>query len=140
MSKKHRSRRDNLTTLLNPPIATPRVHRPPVVIRVSYKTNNFALGLIEDRRTHYPGLSPFKRPVQQMAVGRPARLTLVEPKRYGPSAQTKATVAFAEPQKLPLCHRRKTRKEVLHATGKAGGKVRPPKRNEWSDVSCSAKS
>lgn len=135
MSKKSRSRRDNLSTLLNP-IATPRVHRPPLTIRVTYTTNTRALQMIEDRRTFYPGLSPYKRPVQQATVGRPARLALVEPKRYGPSAQTKATVAFAEPQKLPLCHRRQTRKEVIHATGKAGGKVRPPKRNEWSDVSC----
>lgn len=131
-----RRRRDNSLTSLLSPIATRSVHAVTASPRVSYNTNRFALTLVEDRRTHYPGLSPFKRPVQQMTVGRPARLKLIDPKRYGPSAQTKATVAFEEPHKLPLCTRRAVRKEVLHAKGVAGGKVRKPKRNEWSDVSC----
>lgn len=135
MSK--RARRDNLTSLLRP-IATPRVpqaHRLP--ISVSYKTNNFALSLIEDRRTHYPGLKPYNRPIAQMTVGKPARLHLVENKRYSAPSQTKATVAFQEPHKLPICIRRKERREVLHAKGVAGSKhLRKPTRNEWSDVSC----
>lgn len=134
MSKK-RTRRDNLTSLLKP-IAThrvPQVHRLPVV---TYTTNRFALSLIEDRRTHYPGLSPYKRPVQQLAVGRPARLHLVD-KKYAAPSQTKATVAFQEPHKLPICIRRKERAQVLHAKGVAGSKgLKKPRRNEWSDVSC----
>lgn len=136
MAKK-RTRRDTLTTLLTP-IATrsrvPQVHRLPTV---SYKTNNFALTLVEDRRTHYPGLSPFKRPVQQMAVGRPARLKLIQDPRYNAPSQTKGLVAFSEPDKLPLCIRRKVRKQVIHAKGVAGSKnLKKPHRNEWSDVSC----
>lgn len=135
MSKK-RARRDTLDTLLSP-IATHRVHTPTVFPRVTYNTNNFALSLIEDRRTHYPGLSPYKRPVAAYSVNKPARLKLVEPNRYGPPAQTKATIAFQDPKSLPLCTRRAVRKEVLHAKGVAGSKhLRKPKRNEWSDVSC----
>lgn len=135
MSKK-RTRRDNLTSLLNP-IATrsrvPQVHRFPTV---SYTTNNFALSLIEDRRTHYPGLKPYNRPVQQMTVGKPARLHLVD-KPYKAPSQTKATIAFQDPKKLPICIRRKTRAQVLHAKGVAGSKnLKKPTRNEWSDVSC----
>lgn len=135
MSKK-RNRRDSIATLLSP-IATRRVpqfHRLP---SVSYLTNRFALTLIEDRRTSYPGLKPYNRPVSQLTVGKAARLTLTDAtKKYSAPAQTKATIAFQEPHKLPLCIRRKERREVLHATGKAGGKVKKPRRNEWSEVSC----
>lgn len=136
MSKK-RTSRDPLASLLTPIATRSRVapvHRLP---SVSYKTNNFALGLIEDRRTYYPGLKPYNRPIAQMAVGAPARLALVDKPQYRASSQTKATVAFAEPQKLPICIRRETRKQVLHAKGVAGSKgLKKPTRNEWSDVSC----
>lgn len=135
MSK--RNRRDVLTTLLKPPVATHRVpqfHRLPTV---SYKTNNFALGLIEDRRTHYPGLTPFKRPIVQAAVGAPARLHLMQKPQHKAPSQTKARIAFAQPAKLPICIRRRIRKEVIHAIGAAGSKnLRKPHRNEWSEISC----
>lgn len=134
MSK--RTRRDPLTTLFSS-IATHRVasvHRLP---SVSYKTNNFALSLVEDRRIHYPGLKPYNRPIAQMTVGKPARLHLVENKRYSAPSQTKAIVAFQEPHKLPICIRRKERREVLFAKGVGGSRgLRKPTRNEWSDVSC----
>lgn len=136
MAKK-RTGRDIITSLSQPyryrPV--PHVLRPP---SVSYKTNMFALSLIEDRRTHYPGLSPYKRPVVSEAVGRPARLKLIQNPRHRQPSYTKALVAFAEPDKLPLCIRRRVRKEVLHAKGVAGSKKpqRKPRRNEFSDVSC----
>lgn len=59
-------------------------------------------------------------------------------KRYGyrPHNQTKAILAFADPQSVVHCIRRKTRKEVLFAlkrTGGAGGK----RRRHWhSNVRC----
>lgn len=135
---KSRHRRDTLDSLLKP-IATPRVHAATSLPRVTYTTNKFALSLIEDRRTHYPGLKPYNRPVAAFSVNKPARLKLIEPigaNKFRPSAQTKATIAFQDPKSLPLCTRRAVRKEVLHAKGVAGSKVRKPKRNEWSDVSC----
>lgn len=135
MSK--RSRRDNkhtLSKLLSLPRAVPSLPR----LAVTYKTNNFALGLIEDRRTFEPGLKPYNRSLRQMTVGKPARLHLVENTRYSAPSQTKALVAFQEPDKLPLCVRRGIRKQVLHAKGVAGSKKpqNKPRRNEWSDVSC----
>lgn len=134
MSK--RSRRDNttLSQLLSLPRAVPNLPR----LAVTYTTNNFALGLIEDRRIFEPGLKPFNRPVRTMTVGKPARLHLVENTRYSAPSQTKALVAFQEPKKLPLCVRRIQRKQVLHAKGVAGSKKpqNKPHFNEWSDVSC----
>lgn len=134
MSKK-RNGRDILTSLQS------YRYRPvphfPQLPKVSYKTNTFALSLIEDRREHYPGLKPYNRPVSQLAVGKPARLKLIQNPRHKAPSQTKAIVAFQEPHKLPLCIRRKQRKQVLHAKGVAGSKnLKKPTRNEWSDVSC----
>lgn len=135
MSKK-RTRR-GITTPSFTPTATrsrvPQVHRFPTV---TFTTNKFALSLIEDRRRHYPGPSPFKRPIQQFTVGRAARLHIIQDHRYSAPSQTKGRIAFKEPHKLPICIRRQQRKQVLHAKGVAGGKVGKPHRNEWSDVSC----
>lgn len=44
---------------------------------------------------------------------------------------------FAVPPRVAICVRRKRRREVLHAIGAAGGKVRRRKRRSlWSDVRC----
>lgn len=43
---------------------------------------------------------------------------------------------FATPKKVALCVRRKRRKEVIHATGKAGKRTRKPRYNHWSKVKC----
>lgn len=136
MSKK-RAPRDVLT-LYSQPHRYRQVRTHPSFNPVtSYKTNNFALGLIEDRRTYSPGLSPLARGVNMLTVGARPRLTLKQNPRYNQPSQTKAIVAFAEPDKIPLCIRRKERREVLHAKGVAGGKVRRPgRRTQWSDVKC----
>lgn len=137
MSKKSNGRRDVLTLYSQPPIANHRLPEPFRLPSVSYKTNQFALSLIEDRRQHEPGRSPLRRDVRQFAVGRPARLALVEKPTQRQPSYTKALVAFAEPNKLPLCVRRGVRKEVLHAKGVAGSRnLNKPTRNQWSDVSC----
>lgn len=90
------------------------------------------LTVYEDRRRFHPAGK--MRPV--IALPRAAaRLTVVDyPGR--PGRQTKAPVRFNAPKRVPLCVRREQRKEVLHATGKAGGRVRPPRRNQFSDISC----
>lgn len=137
MSK--RSRRDVKTSLSKLSIAThrvPELHRlllPPV----TYKTNIRALQMVEDRRTFYPD-QPLYRPARTIAVGRPARLKLVQNPRYTAPSQTKGLVAFAEPQKVPICIRRKERKQVLHAKGIAGSKkrLRPGRRSEFSSIHC----
>lgn len=136
--RRNNSTQRDLINLYSQPIAT-RSRVLPVARfpSVSYKTNKYALTLIEDRRTHYPGLSPFKRPVVSAAVGRPARIKLIENNRYAAPSQTKMDLAFDEPKKLAICIRRQRRKEVLHAKGVAGSKnLKKPTRNEWSEISC----
>lgn len=58
--------------------------------------------------------------------------------RFGPKLdrQTKAILAFHDPHKLPLCDQRKARREVLHARGIAGGRVRKPTFKPNSRISC----
>lgn len=46
-------------------------------------------------------------------------------------------MAFQQPDQVIRCVRRKSRREVLHARGIAGNRnLRPPRRNEFSDVKC----
>lgn len=138
MAKKTR-RRD--ISIFSPPIATRSVPHRTRLGPVSYKTNRFALDLIrdlrmiEDRRTHYPGLV---RPVVTITVGQPARLKLKQNPRYNAPSQTKGIVAFQQPERLPVCIRRHQRREVLFAKGVGGSKKpqRKPRRNAFSDVSC----
>lgn len=58
--------------------------------------------------------------------------------RFGPmiDRQTKAILAFADAKQLPLCSQRKARRQVLHARGIAGGRVRKPTFKSNSKVSC----
>lgn len=111
------------------------VHR---IDPVTFKPN---LGLallqeIEDRRRWRP--EPIHaRPVVTIRVGQAARLTIKQPAKYNAPAQTKARIAFQEPNRLPVCIRRKERREVIHATGQAGRKgQKPPRKNQWSEIQC----
>lgn len=136
-----RGRRDIFTSLSQKPIATHRVPTPHRFDPVSYKTNKLAfdlvrdLRLIEDRRTFYPGKV---RPVVSISVGAPARLRIKQNPRFNAPSQTKGIVAFQQPDRLPVCVRRHTRREVLFAKGVGGSKKpqRKPRRNAFSDVSC----
>lgn len=65
------------------------------------------------------------RLVDRPKAGRPLSAKLSRP-----------VVAFAAPEHVMICHRRKTRREVLLAKGRGGAGNRRPRRNEWSDVSC----
>lgn len=86
---------------------------------------------LEDRRQFHPGTRParsLKRSDAQLVIRDPiggVRLNKLAFK-----------VGFKVPSRVALCVRRKERREVLHARGAAGGKVRPPRRNEFSDVRC----
>lgn len=136
MSK--RGRRDVLTSLSPKPIATrsvPRTHR----FNVTYTTNKFALSLIEDRRTFNPTYNRnVSRPVVSISVGRPVRLTMKQKPRQPQPSQTKGVLAFAEPNRLPLCIRRHQRREVLFAKGVGGSKKpqRKPRKNAHSNIAC----
>lgn len=97
-----------------------------------------------DRRRYHPE-QDFAAPLT--FAGRPASYTVVDRPsksqkqidRFGAKlrSQTKAAVAFAEPTRLALCVRRNQRKEVLHATGKAGKRgQKKPRRNFFSRITC----
>lgn len=45
-------------------------------------------------------------------------------------------VGFKVPKRVAICVRRQERKEIMFASGAAGGKVRKPKRTTFSDVRC----
>lgn len=87
----------------------------------------------DDRRRWHP-----ERLARPASIIRPAARLVARDTRLHPlwDQQTKATIAFADPPRVSVCRRRQQRKEVIHAKGVAGGRVRPPRRNEFSDVSC----
>lgn len=86
--------------------------------------DDFDLGEVEDRRQYHP-LGKF-RPVRSIHERSAARLFDRPP------------IAFARPSHLPVCIRRKRRKEVIFALKKAGkgARQRKRRRNETSDISC----
>ena len=92
---------------------------------------------VEDRRTFHPEL--YKRPARSFfnsthtIVARPlTQRMLKKGKNY-----ISPGLAFQAPENVLVCHRRKTRTEVLHALGK-GGRTgqKTPRRNHYSNVSC----
>lgn len=88
-----------------------------------------------DRRLYQPDRA--QRPVFSFRGDRSARVVAKQNPRFKQPSQTKAVLAFAEPDALPLCVRRKVRKQVLHAKGVAGRKgLKRPRFNEWSKVQC----
>lgn len=64
-------------------------------------------------------------------VRRRASQTSRKPKAYHLSA-----LVFAAPQGVKVCVQRKTRKEVMHAKGHAGGRVRKGRRTSLSNMRC----
>lgn len=97
-------------------------------------------GLPEDRRTFYPGPAD-SRPYRTL-YNRPARLSAT-PLRTPPSGGAPRPVFgpswgvfYEEPSQVTHCVRRKRRKEVIHARGIAGTRVRRGRRNERSNYTC----
>lgn len=135
------------------PISTrsvPRFALSPSVAPTNYRAildqfRPVTLTEVEDRRTHHP-LGSFRPP--RTVSGVAARVGLAErtvPARARPSlinrklrSQTKALVAFQEPNRVVMCIRRKQRRQVLHAKGIAGSRMRmrSPRKNAWSSISC----
>lgn len=111
----------SLPALLSPPLVArvPRIGP----LRLS------SLSLLEDRRSYHPEGRLFtKRPFlsQPRSASR-----LVQRSWIGHN------VAFANPEHVAVCVRRKARKQVLHAKGVAGRKgLRRPRRSSASGISC----
>lgn len=102
------------------PVVLPRPLSVPVLRR----------SLPGDRRLFEPARV---RPAAAVVRGA-ARLVVFKPR----SRVMSHRVSFAMPKKVALCVRRQRRREVLFAAGVGGarGRKRPPRRNEFSDVSC----
>lgn len=94
---------------------------------------------VEDRRVFHPegDLAP-----PRTTRGTTSRLVVAEPARSLPSKdmfahlRVPSGVQFEQPDVL-ICVRRQQRKEVLHATNKAGKRgQKSPRRSAFSDIKC----
>lgn len=98
-------------------------------------TRSGRLTAIEDRRQWTPGRFTIPKTARHVA-----RLVMAIPSTRSKSFPGRQEVyRFAVPQQVAVCARRQIRKEVIHAKGVAGKRVRRPKRNAWSSVSCRRK-
>lgn len=104
-----------------------------------------------DRRSHYPsppsGLwvqTKASQPARLMS-GLPARVVAPSPRRRNAPGQTSSrafpqsswkALLFQAPKNVQVCAQRSARKEVIHATGKAGKSTRAPKYGAYSKVRC----
>lgn len=118
-------RRDVVTIakVLSLPVALSLLRRPVVLPPVSYT----------DRRFYNPVRSTAPVPAFRRSA---TRLVAPMVARRGVAAKVFAAPRFAAPRSVMLCRRRQSRKEVIHAKGIAGSRVRRPRRNEWSAVPC----
>lgn len=98
---------------------------------------------LEDRRAFYPGDLPTNWAPARTVGGTAARLRVVPGARPRslPTTQARtlwpsAAIGFQNPPSVLICVRRQRRREVLHAIGAAGTRVRRPTRNEYSSISC----
>lgn len=88
---------------------------------------------LEDRRTFYP--DPLFRPAA--ALPRHAARIIASSSGGGNAFYPSSRIAFAAPRGVAVCVRRKERREVIHAIGKAGSRVSRRRRRTWtSEVDC----
>lgn len=89
---------------------------------------SISLTNIEDNRRFTPDSYRPARSLNQMRA--PIKV------RLDPRKKPTLTQVFADPLRTIVCIRRKMRKEVLHAAGVAGSRVRRGRYNEKSNISC----
>nr|QJB20468.1 MAG: hypothetical protein [Microvirus sp.] len=94
------------------------------------------LTTVEDRRTFHPdgeqrNARSFRRSYHLLT--QPQAPSVLAQRPHMPVG-----VAFDNPRDVLVCVRRKTRRQVIHALGKAGKGVarKAPRRNHYSDVKC----
>lgn len=104
-----------------------------------------------DRRYWHPEDAPTYR-AERYISGAPARVVVSRPPKR-PQTRSKllsdpwalsarpvvslpSSVRFETPKATPICVRRQQRREVLHAKGRAGGKVSKPTMKTYSSVRC----
>lgn len=108
-----------------PVVRMPRARVMPVqsVVSVSRVT---PLRMLEDRRQWSP----------DTRMLRPVMSTVRSAKRIVTGQSLTAPLRFADPRRVVVCVRRAIRREIMHAKGYAGSRVRRPKRTPWSSISC----
>lgn len=129
-------------------IARPGLHDPFDLTWVSGPVpySEAPLSDFEDRRLFSP-YTPYNEPGPRRfdSFGPGRALVVPDPAarprgRPGPGKRhpllVPRTVAFERPEGVVLCEKRQRRKEVLHASGKAGSRVSKPTYGFWSQVSC----
>lgn len=96
------------------------------------------LRLYEDRRTYHPSAFPPVGVIDNRAARRLVERLPVRPVSPYRDPFPSLRLGFAVPQRVALCVRRKTRREVIFAKGlrRAGSGARTRRRNEHSDVRC----
>lgn len=137
--RRRRSPRRDVETIAN---LVPQLPRRAVPTAFDFYRS--ALRPVEDRRTFHP--EPYRRPELFPTRPRPARVIALAKQVSKPKALVRnqvrvafpsARLGFVEPARTLICVRRKIRKAVLHATGRAGRRgQRKPRRNEHSEVKC----
>lgn len=130
--KSHLGGRDYTPIATRDPLQSLLVPRP--ALSVSWLSPTLETDVFEDRREWHP------EGVNRPALGAPRAATRPVAKQrpaFSVPSQTKGIIAFAEPNRVAVCVRRKVRKQVMHALNKAGGKGhRRPRRNAQSSISC----
>lgn len=99
---------------------------------------NYSRREVEDRRQWHP--LGYHRPAQSVSSqyhqlrAKVLPRKFVKPRAYG---RAETAVAFGRPERLMVCVRRSIRKQVMHATGRAGrGGQKKPRFNWLSQISC----
>lgn len=98
----------------------------------------------EDRRRYHP-IEHESRPARTFRAAH-HRLSLPSVHRspppsspssyFSPKNWPTATIGFREPKSVPICVRRRIRREVIFATTGGGGGQPPRRFNEFSKISC----
>lgn len=122
-------------------------HTPIARVSALPRLKTIDLRVFEDRRAFHP--DPFIRPA--FALPRSASRLVVHPNVNKSNTPTHTVgpplrgsiphrIGFEVPRQVVLCLRRKRRREIMHALGKAGrggvGRGRKRRTNEFSEIGC----
>lgn len=129
--RKEPDRRD--TTWIANEFSLPRPSRPLVVAL----PDTGPLIEFEDRRRWHPEMDEF-RPAVVVPMSSAGLVVPTSRRRQLRARQAVPRgLSFRTPKAVVICVRRKRRKEVMFASGRAGKRgQRKPRRSEWSSISC----
>lgn len=146
MSRSSRRRRSNPSPRVVSTNTNRRLRKVVRIRRLSSRPTLGRLGFsrsvlrtLEDRREFHPERA--RRPARGFFIPRHRLVILSDPvgdSMRDMSQSVPFSIGFERPKQVAVCIRRKQRREVIHALGKAGAGVRRrrPRRSEYSDVRC----